>query len=511
MSIELTTKEIGAEKVYYDGYGEQGIDSDISLPDYCPDIMRILKCTVQTNITNSKIIGDRATADGIAKINVIYSDEKNQIFSYCTDYPFSKYVELPSTFDSASLFCCGKTEYVNCRAVSKRRLDIHGVVSIRFKVFGTSCSNIITSAAGDGIQLKRKSVDISNIAVVTNKNFQLSQVENIGESMPGIGKIINCSAAPIINETKIIKGKLLIKGELAVRVIYCSDSEVNETAILSCNIPFNEIAESSSFSDTCTTDIKLMVVQLSADPKTDNDGEYRYMNINAEICAYITAFERDSINIISDSYSTQTDIDAKYNLFEFKKNVLNFNDSTSFRQGIDLSSLNPQKIFACTASDIESKCCFKDGKILIKGKTVINIIIIDKDGVPVSCEREAEFSYSHSIDGENQNFSCSPQIEIIGYSCNLNGDGNADFKAELFISASIFSTIKERVLDTLSISDSCAKKEHKSALTVYFCSGGENLWDIARHYSTTVEEIMEENELSSDYLENKTMLMIPIK
>ena len=28
---------------------------------------------------------------------------------------------------------------------------------------------------------------------------------------------------------------------------------------------------------------------------------------------------------------------------------------------------------------------------------------------------------------------------------------------------------------------------------------------------TTVEEIMQENELSTDYLENKTMLMIPVK
>lgn len=511
MGIELTTKEIGAEKVYYDGYSEQGIDSDISLPDYCPDIMRILKCTVQTNITNSKIIGDRATADGIARINVIYSDEKNQIFSYCTDYPFSKYAELSTAVDSASLVCSGKTEYINCRAVSKRRIDIHGVVSIRFRVFGTSCENIITSASGNGIQLKRKSIDISNTVAVTSKNFQLSQVENIGDSMPGIGKIVNCFAAPIISETKIIKGKLLIKGELAVRVIYCSDSEDNTSAVLSCNIPFNEIAESASFSDTCVADINLKVVQLSAEPKTDNDGEYRYMNINAEVCACIYASEPDSVNVITDAYSTQTEIDTKYNLLELKKNVLSFSDTTSCRQGIDISSLNPQKIFTATASDVETKCTFADGKMTVSGKIPINLIIIDKEGVPVSCEREAEFSYSRTMDGDSKNYSCSPQVELCGYSCTLNGDGNIEFKAELCVSACIYSIIKEKALASLAITDTCVKKEHKSALTVYFCSGNENLWDIARRYNTTVEEIMEENELSVDYLENKTMLMIPIK
>ena len=70
MGIELTTKNTGIEKVLYDGFCEQSIDSDITLPDYCPDIMRILKCNVQVSVTNSKIAGDRAIADGNAKIRI---------------------------------------------------------------------------------------------------------------------------------------------------------------------------------------------------------------------------------------------------------------------------------------------------------------------------------------------------------------------------------------------------------------------------------------------------------
>ena len=71
MSIELTTRSIGTKEIFYDDFVEQGVDCDITMPDYCPDIMRIIKCTVSTSITSTKLIGDRATADGNAKIRII--------------------------------------------------------------------------------------------------------------------------------------------------------------------------------------------------------------------------------------------------------------------------------------------------------------------------------------------------------------------------------------------------------------------------------------------------------
>lgn len=511
MSIELTTRETGKKEILYDGFCEQGIDSDVNLPDYCPDIMRILKCCVHTDINSSKLIGDRVTADGNAKITVIYSDEKNNICSYSTDYPFSKYVELSSSYDDAMTVCTAKTDYINCRAVSKRRLDMHGVVSLHFTVSRTSREKLISSAGGDGIQLKRKGIDVSSVCAAASKCFQLSEVANVGDTSPGIGKILSYSAAPIISDTKIIKGKLLIKGELTVNVLYCSDSTDTEAIRLVCNLPFNEIIEAADFSDSCTTDIKLNVTRLTAEPKVDNDGDYRYMNISAEICACATAYDDSSVNVIKDAYSTDTEIDTKYSTIDFNKIILNFSDSFSCRQNVDISSLNPQKVFAAVLSEPSYDCTFNEDKMYMKGKVPISLIVIDGDGAPVSCEREAEFEYSRTIDGDSELYSCSPMLCISGFSCNLNGDGTLDFKAEMSINAVVFKKIREKVLTSLSVTDSCQQKEKKSSLTVYFCSGKESLWDIARRYNTTVEEIMEENELSADYLENKTMLMIPIK
>ena len=510
MSIELITRNIGMSEIYYDNYVEQSVDCDVTLPDYCPDIMRIIKCTVSISITSSKLIGDRATADGNAKIRIIYADEKNKVFCYDQDYPFSKYAELNSALDDAFLSCSAKTEYVNCRAVSKRRIDVHGAMSIRFRVLGNKSKSLISDANGEGIQLKRKGLDIDDIIAVTTKSFEISQVESVGDNNSGIGKVLDAFASPILHESKIIKGKILLKGELAVRALYCSDNGNNETCTLCANIPFNEIVEAAAVTDECKVDVKMYVTRLLAEPKTDNDGEYRYMNINAEIHAQVTAYKRQRINIVTDAYSTENEINATYTPMDFQLLESTINESIVSKQSLDVSSMKPQKLYAFSVSAPESRSRTEGDRIIISGKVPVNLIVIDSGGIPVLCEREAEFDFSRIIDDENSGC-CMPQVSLSGCSANLMSDGRIDFKAELFINVAVVKNVREKVLTSLEVEEDKGKKDKKPSVVIYFCSGGESVWDIARRYNTTVEDIMQENELSADYLENKRMLLIPVK
>ena len=48
------------------------------------------------------------------------------------------------------------------------------------------------------------------------------------------------------------------------------------------------------------------------------------------------------------------------------------------------------------------------------------------------------------------------------------------------------------------------------AIKLYFGVENEDVWEIAKRYSTSVEAVMEENELSGDKLGEGGMLLIPI-
>ena len=46
-------------------------------------------------------------------------------------------------------------------------------------------------------------------------------------------------------------------------------------------------------------------------------------------------------------------------------------------------------------------------------------------------------------------------------------------------------------------------------LTLYFASQNESVWDIAKSFSTDSKLIMEENELTSNIIDTRRVLLVP--
>ena len=69
-------------------------------------------------------------------------------------------------------------------------------------------------------------------------------------------------------------------------------------------------------------------------------------------------------------------------------------------------------------------------------------------------------------------------------------------------SATVFSNKTKKYVSSVEIAGEREKNMKPCALTIYFCNSGENLWNIAKHYSTTVDAIMAENSIEKDVFEN---------
>ena len=55
MNYPIKTDSTHIGRIIFDDTSEQTVDSDFSLPDYCPDIQKILKCRIEPQITGSNI------------------------------------------------------------------------------------------------------------------------------------------------------------------------------------------------------------------------------------------------------------------------------------------------------------------------------------------------------------------------------------------------------------------------------------------------------------------------
>ena len=119
-------------------------------------------------------------------------------------------------------------------------------------------------------------------------------------------------------------------------------------------------------------------------------------------------------------------------------------------------------------------------------------------------EEKSEYCLKKSISGIN-NAKCSPSVKIIGCDYTLDENG-VDIRVKIKISAVIFDKCSKKVVEDITLGDNLLEKS--SSLIIYYANAGDELWNIARNFGTTVEKIMLENDLESDILNNSEPLMI---
>ena len=71
----LTRDTICLSEMILDASAEQSVELDYFLPDYYPNIFKLLKTTVTPVIQSQKIAGTKLTIDGMACIRVLYLAE----------------------------------------------------------------------------------------------------------------------------------------------------------------------------------------------------------------------------------------------------------------------------------------------------------------------------------------------------------------------------------------------------------------------------------------------------
>lgn len=503
MQTKVITQSVGVLDTLNNCTAEQPIDADITLPDYCSDIRRVLKCIVTPHINSVQTAGDRAVADGTAGVCVIYADEQGKICCFEQTYPFSKYAELKGTDEGCCVNVRAAVQYTNCRAVSPRRLDIHSALSVIFHISALRQEEIITGADGSGIQLRCCDVRTASLVGCTDSPFQMSETVPLAQGQPSASCIVHSSAAALMQEVKVIQNKLLIKGELAVTAVCRSDE--GEIFSFGHTMPISQIVGLEGVDEDCMCCVCMPVTALSVEPKADQNGENRLVDISARISANVKAYRELGFKAVTDAYSVCCDLETDSRDTSFCSIADKFNDTFTCRSTQEIAEA--RQMLAAWCSELNSAVKPSADGIVISGEVTAHFLYLDSDGQPGYAERQMSYEYRRSVKACGE-LRCSPCIEITAVSAAC-ASGSVEVRVEFSVCGCVFDCTKRRTVASMKCSDDSSKKERSAALTVYFADEGEEIWNIARRYNTTVEAVEQENGMSGDTVTQKCMLLIP--
>lgn len=513
MNYDVSRETISVSSLVFDGCQEIPVDLDLSLPDYCPDIQKILKCSVVPKITSRNISGDRLNIDGVINVRLIYVDSEKKSIRCCENSePFSRSIDLRNSPENAVALTSSRVEYMNCRAINPRRIDIHGALAVCAKVYSKDNMYITSGVNGDDIQQKKSSIKVSNLTGLGQQQFSISEMLDLGQNKPLPEIIIRSDITLVFDDYKNMDNKVVVKGEALVKILYIGDINTCNMEVMEFSIPFSQVIDVPGASDNCKCTVFFEVLGHDEQIQNANPGESNLVSEDIRAAATVMTYLDQDIEVSTDVYSTDYDLECSNELVKLCRLADIIKSSYSSKSSVEFTEFNISRVIDIWSDNCSINGKYENGGIVYDGKINICVLAVDLEGLPFYIERIVDVFYKKDISADlGEDISIESNVCPIAIGYRITGSGSIEIKVDLKIFSHIYSHEKcNMIVGVNSLDSELRNKDKDCVLTIYYAKPGESVWDIARRYYTSVDAVKNENSISSDVIDQEKMLLIPM-
>ena len=504
MDITLKKESYKILQTIRDNSIEECVEADFSLPEYMPEILRIIKSTAQPKVNSCKAVGERVTVDGECELRMIYTAEDGCIYSFSQSRPFTRHCENNIFNDATDINCDVSVSYVNCRATSTKRAEIKAGIVIKINAFLEETEEIISV---EEAMIEKKCMPVRAMSLGCKKTRTFSMSDTASLSVP-CAFIISSRASAVCTEVKKISNKIMVKGDAVVEVCYVNANDKSCTELIRHTLPINQILEFDGMEERFTGNVTLNVSAVDVMLKNEQDGVGSSLDIGLSIDASASMWEEKDLVVINDAYAVGSSIDLKKQSMVFFTPLDEIRDTYIFRENFQVSGEGVSKVMGSTC-EITNIVAKKENEMLaVSANLSLSVLIKDTSGSISNINKILDIKYERKADYENSDIFCLPGLSVFSLDCAEKGNNSIDVRAEINVAASVFGKVFVDAVSDITESENQPIR-NSNAITVYFPEESESLWSIARRYNTTVCAIAEENGLEGDTTENLKVIFIP--
>ncbi len=511
MELQIKKQNLPISEIVFDTQTEQPVECDILLPDYCPDIRRILSCELSCLTRETSAQQQRLTISGELHLNILYVSDSGQLRGIEQKLPFSRHLESKTVFQDPMIEVHCKEDYLNCRAVSSRRLEIRGAVTLKVRAVNCSTVELLEDVGDSNIQLKKTSMELNSCVSSGESAFSIREELELG-NRPPIAQILSSRVQAQLTDHKLISGKIVSKGELSLQLLYLplSSDENEAPQTLDYTLPISQIVSIAGVREDSEVCLSYEVSGWELQPKADLDGEMKVLSMEVQLRAFAAVHQRQQVTLVQDAYSTA----AALALEEKQLSTLNFRgcvrENHRIRESLSVGK-GVQSILDSWVKVKDVQCHQEEDGLRLHAAVALSALVIDGEGEYQLLEESLQAEHSIPLSTGEKGLLFDLQLRPVSVEAVLNSSGQPELRGQLLLSGCLYSMERKTALAGLTLDETVPPPQKGDcALCIYYADSQESIWDIGKKYNSSVGGILEENGLDHDILPQRTMLLIPI-
>jgi hypothetical protein len=464
------------------------VTEDFTLPDYRPEIRRVLGVRGQAVVDGKYLAGEELEADGSVTYTVVYLDGDGLLYEESETSPFNVRIPVRSElsgggedrFGTGDLILSADAESVNCRVTGPRRLSLSS--RVRLTLLSQKPTDFALEAGGIGSIRRKLTAVKTGVMAQTRGSFTCT-----GEIREKDGRVAGAQGSVCVTDARVSGDRLVFRGDAMVTVLLAREAAGGEEYLItrgraqveeSVSLPGGE--EKAAGTWHAAVFPKVLLTELETDPAS---GLIRWrMEYDAD-AALIRAGEGE---VTADAYSPDAETDAE------EKNCLSLSPAAVLNGRLTLTGrMRTERgadfVTAWGTAD-PGRCAVQGGKAQTAG-TVRLTLVTGKGGeltsdeliLPLKYEWEALCDAADSEDAGVTGRVEAGVAEITARPSESDGGTEWSVTAEVWIAAALLSS--RPVTGVVKLTP---KGEggafRKDVIRVYIPEPDETSWDVEKRF-----------------------------
>ena len=510
------------------------LDDDYNVPDYRPDIVKVLKENGELHFDEVKAAAGAAWLKGRLVFRVLYrSDQENgKISCLKGEIPFQEKLNMDGVQEYDVIQASGEIEDLTIGVIHSRKISVRAVILLKTEEPQEKEDELCVGIeADDGCEKRYRNTNILQLLCMKRDQCRQKSEITLPSSKPNVQEILWKSLEIRNLDTKMGQDGVKLSGEVLISVLYQEEEETDRVQWYETVIPLDCGVECDAGTEAdIIYKVKARPASMELEVKPDYDGEERVLVLELVMNLDIRVWKEQEISMLEDVYSLKKEIIPVCTGVTLHHISVKNDSQCRLTEQMELAESQEKILQICSCEGtvhLESTELTEQG-VRAEGILVTELLYITTDDqMPIGSAREiypfeqlieipqqtarTERNKPEELEALERKNKLQTELDcrISQLSAVMLDQDHVEIKAVIGLDLLAFEQEQiDNITDMREEALDMEQLQKRPGLVGYIAKDGDSLWSIAKENHTTVEDILRDNHRTDEDLRRGEKILI---
>lgn len=469
------------------------VEGDMIVPDSKPDILNTICTSGTVCVYKKEVFDEKLRLDGNINTYIMYfaDDTQDKIRGIHASLDFSEVIPVSNAQEGMEAMVQTKLKSIECKVINGRKVGIKATLEIDIKIYAREEVEIVNDIQNaEGIQILKEDLSINSLVgtgenkIYTKDNIAIDNIDQLAE-------ILKTDIEICDKNVKVSYNKILAKAEAAIKIMYLTED--NRVNTINTQVPIVGFIDIPNVTEENICDLDYEIRNIMLKP---NAPEEHSIYIELEMGVTAVVYEEKQINLIQDLYSPCENLEFNKKKIMTITNKQTRKEIKQIREKIEIEGIENKSIIDVDVNAVIEKQEHMANRIIYTGNLELNFILSNSDLQMEVRNAKIPFEYAvENIEGA-ENVNSRLEIEVDNQDFIIQDGGMITSNVDLIMNNHMDRNTNMNIMNEIQTNGEREAQDY--SLILYIVKKGDTLWEIAKKYGSTVDDIVRTNGIEDE-------------